>query len=81
MASSQHENFERNAANFKEIDEYVNGVLNFERFLGTIQLDSEFFYVMTNLNCIFQEQNDLKVIKTEENSQKVVKKSPEKPKK
>lgn len=33
MTSLQHENFERNLSNFKEIDELINGVLNFNSFL------------------------------------------------
>ncbi|CAF0745024.1 unnamed protein product [Brachionus calyciflorus] len=33
LTSAQHENFERNQANFKEIDTYINGILNFKQFL------------------------------------------------
>lgn len=35
-----HENFDRNAVNFKELDELVDGVLNFKNFLVKNNLDN-----------------------------------------
>lgn len=34
LNSAQHDTFERNQSNFKEIDIYINGILNFKQFLG-----------------------------------------------
>ena len=39
LTSAQHENFERNQSNFKEIDEYINDILNFEKFLEKNELN------------------------------------------
>ena len=34
MTSAQHDNFDKNLSNFKEIDEFINGSLNFKAFIG-----------------------------------------------
>ncbi|RNA06659.1 POU class transcription factor 1 isoform X4 [Brachionus plicatilis] len=41
LTSAQHDTFERNQANFKEIDIYINGILNFKKFLITNDLLAE----------------------------------------
>ncbi len=33
LTSAQHENFEKNQTNFKELDEFINGDLNFQKYL------------------------------------------------
>ncbi len=39
LTSAQHENFEKNQNNFKELDEFINGELNFENFLNKNNLN------------------------------------------
>jgi hypothetical protein len=39
LASAQHETFEKNGVNFKELDEYVLGELSFEKFLNKNNLN------------------------------------------
>ncbi len=34
LTSVTHENFDKNSSNFKELDEYIDGVLNFDNFLS-----------------------------------------------
>lgn len=34
LNSAQHDTFERNQSNFKEIDSYITGILNFNQFLS-----------------------------------------------
>lgn len=40
LTSVTHENFDRNAVNFKELDELVDGVLNFKNFLIKNNMDN-----------------------------------------
>ena len=39
LTSAQHETFEKNQSNFKELDEFVNGKLNFQFFLNKHNLN------------------------------------------
>ena len=39
LTSAQHENFEKNQSNFKELDEFINGALNFQSFLNNFNLN------------------------------------------
>ncbi len=39
LTSVTHENFDKNVGNFKELDEYIDGVLNFQNFLSRLLLD------------------------------------------
>ena len=39
LTSAQHENFEKNQINFKELDEFINGELNFQKFLNKNNLN------------------------------------------
>ena len=40
LTSAQHEHFERNLANFKEIDQYINDTLSFAKCLAAMQSPS-----------------------------------------
>lgn len=43
LSSAQHENFDRNMNNFKEIDKFIDCELNFRNFLGKFYL---FFFIL-----------------------------------
>ena len=58
LTSAQHENFERNPANFKEIDEFVNDRLNFQKFLGLKDFISTEKLLISNFQ-FFIESNGL----------------------
>ncbi len=45
ITSAQHENFEKNLENFKEIDQLINSELNFENFLSKLFLYLKFLII------------------------------------